>query len=357
VTEPSIYASEPYFQQFLGKALAARASDIHFKQGMPPAARVRGELIFFRTDPLTADDMLAVASHVVQSPNVRTQLGSLKEHDAAYAIPEIGRFRVNVYRQRGALAVVLRVIPLTIPTMEELGLPPACRFLAERERGLVLVVGAAGNGKSTSLAAMIGHLNRTQPLHIVTIEDPIEFLHTDDRSSVSQREVGLDTDSFADALRASLRQDPDVILVGEIRDETTMDIALKAAETGHLVFATLHTPDVSRTIGRVLALAPRAAGNAVEEMRQRLGDVLQGIVAQRLVPRADGQGVVLAAEVLVATGTARASIQRPEANPPLKEVMEKGRVPYGMQSFKMAFEDLVQKQLVDPALASQLAAF
>jgi twitching motility protein PilT len=266
----------------------------------------------------------------------------------------MGRFRVNVYRQRGSLGIVMRVIPTIIPTLDALGCPSACTYLAERERGLVLVVGAAGNGKSTTLAAMISHLNRTQPLHIVTIEDPVEFLHQDQRSSVSQREVGVDTDSFADALRGALRQDPDVILLGEIRDEVTMDIALKAAETGHLVFSTLHTPDVTRTVGRMLALAPKGQPGSAEEMRQRIGDALQGIIAQRLVPKRDG-GVVLTSEVLVCTGTARETIKRPDnRNPPLKDIMEKGAHPYGMRTFAMDIQRLINANLVDEAQLAQM---
>jgi twitching motility protein PilT len=204
---------------------------------------------------------------------------------------------------------------------------------------------------------MIGHLNHTQPLHIVTIEDPIEFLHTDNQSSISQREIGIDTRSFSDALRAALRQDPDVILVGEIRDETTLDIALKAAETGHLVLSTLHTPDVARTLGRMLALAPRGQPGSSDELRERIGDCLQGIVAQRLLPKKDGQGVVLAAEVLVATGTVREAVKRPENNPPLKELMEKGVHPYGMQTFEMHIKQLVQQGELDKESARSAAGF
>ncbi|MFM2420112.1 MAG: hypothetical protein RL385_4835, partial [Pseudomonadota bacterium] len=219
---------------------------------------------------------------------------------------------------------------------------PSVRSFCELNRGLVLVVGAAGNGKSSTLAAMLGDMNRSRRLHIVTIEDPIEFLHSDQLSSISQREVGLDTPSFAAALRAALRQDPDVILVGEIRDEETMDIALKAAETGHLVLSTLHTPDVMRTVGRVLSLCTTL--NA-QETRERFADALRGIVAQRLVSRADG-GVAAAIELLVNTSTARESIRRPDTNPPLKEVMERGSHPYGMQTFEMHFKELVRSGVI-----------
>jgi len=235
-----------------------------------------------------------------------------------------------------------------------LGAPSAAKLLAEKERGLVLVVGAAGNGKSSTLAAMVGHMNRTKAIHIVTIEDPIEFLHQDENASISQREVGLDTSSFAVALRAALRQDPDVIQVGEIRDHETMDIALKASETGHLVLTTLHTPDVSRTINRMLALFDQADPG---ELRDRIADSLQGIIAQRLLPRKDGQGLILCSEVLIVTGTARETIRRPEGNPPLKDIMEKGAHPYGMQTFEMHLKQLVQQNIVEKDVARAAAAF
>jgi twitching motility protein PilT len=350
----SVYASEDYFVQLLVKAVQANASDIHFKVGMPPAARVSGDLVFFRTDALSPADTMALASHVVPRGS---DLDSRREFDAAYSVDSVGRFRVNVFRQRGSIGIVMRVIALKIPSFEDLGAPAACRTLAERERGLVLCVGAAGNGKSTTLAAMLAYINATRAVHIVTIEDPIEYLHQDDRASVTQREVGVDTESFADALRASLRQDPDVILVGEIRDEITMDIALKAAETGHLVLSTLHTPDVTRTVGRILALAPKAQSSSSEDMRARLADCLQGVIAQRLLPRKDGSGVVLAAEVLVCTGIARATIKRPEGNPALKEIMEKGVHPYGMQTFGMEIDRLVARGVVDERTVNAMGGF
>jgi len=201
---------------------------------------------------------------------------------------------------------------------------------------------------------MVGHMNLTRAIHVVTIEDPIEFIHTDDKASISQREIGIDTPSFGVALRAALRQDPDVIQVGEIRDRETMDIALKAAETGHMVLTTLHTPDVARTINRMLALFDQTDSG---ELRDRIADSLQGIIAQRLLPRRDGQGLVLAAEVMVVTGTARETLRRPEGNPPLKEVMEKGVHPYGMQTFEMHLKQLVQQGLVDKELARAAASF
>jgi twitching motility protein PilT len=353
----SVYGNESYINQLLAKAVAAKASDIHLKVGIPPAARVRGDLVFFRTEPLRPEDTENIARVVIKDPKVKAEISTLREHDSAYAAAGVGRFRVNIYRQRGTIGIVMRAIPTKIPTFEDLGAPGPCAMLAEKDRGLVLVVGAAGNGKSSTLAAMIGHLNKSQPLHIVTIEDPIEFLHEDDKSSISQREVGIDTTTFADALRAALRQDPDVILVGEIRDELTLDIALKAAETGHLVLSTLHTPDVTRTVGRMLALAPKGQPGSSDEMRERIGDALQGVIAQRLLPRKDQTGLVLASEVLVATGTVREAIKRPEGNPGMKELMEKGTHPYGMQTFEMHLKQLLQQGLIDKDVARAAASF
>jgi twitching motility protein PilT len=344
VTSGSPYASEQYFHQLLGKAIAARARDVHLKVGQPPGARVRGELVYFRLDPIRPEDTDAVAHHVIGDPEVLRALVDLREHDTSYEAPGVGRFRVNVYRQRGTLAIVMRFIPFDIPTLEQLGAPRACKDLAEKDRGLVLCVGAAGNGKSSTLAAMLNHMNRNLSRHIVTIEDPIEFLHIDDRCSISQREIGADTKSFASALRAALRQDPDVIQVGEIRDGETMEIALKAAETGHLVLSTLHTPDVARTVNRMISLSE---GTNPDELRERLGDALQGVVAQRLLERADGQGMVLAAEVLVATGSVRETIKRPLGNPSLKELLEGGQHPYGMQTFEMHIKALVRDGILD----------
>jgi twitching motility protein PilT len=351
----SQYENREFLNQLLGKAVAARASDVHLKVGSPPAARVRGELFFFRSEPLRPEDLRAIARHVINAPDQLARIAELTELDGAYLADGVGRFRYNLYRQRGELGIAMRAIASEIPTFEKLGLPPPVAAMCEKDRGLVLVVGAAGNGKSSTLAAMIGHLNRTRALHIITIEDPIEFLHVDVKSSVSQREVGTDTQSFASALRAAMRQDPDVILVGEIRDEETMDTALKAAETGHLVLATLHTPDVTRTFGRMLSLAPKQM--PPDEWRERVAGTLQGVVAQRLLPRRDGQGVVLAAEVLVCSGSVRESIKRPEHSPSVKELMEKGVHPYGMQTFEMHLRHLVTQGIVDKDLAQRAAGF
>ncbi|HMI94569.1 MAG TPA: PilT/PilU family type 4a pilus ATPase [Polyangiales bacterium] len=342
---------EATFHDLLQRGSKYNASDALFKVGQPPAFRVSGSLHYLQGEKLRPEHTEALARIVMQRGRKPIgELSELMEHDTAYSVPGVGRYRVNVYRQRGTLALALRSIPLVIPTFEELGAPPVVRTLCEFERGLVLVVGAAGNGKSSTLASMIGYLNQTQRMHIVTIEDPIEFLHQDALGTISQREIGIDTPDFATALRAALRQDPDVILVGEVRDEETMDIALKAAETGHLVLATLHTPDVARTVGRVVSLTAQSDPN---EVRERLADNLKGVVAQRLIPAASGDGRVLVCEALVVTGTAHESIRKPDGSMPLKEVMERGVHPYGMQTFEMHLRQLVTTGQVSVDVARQ----
>jgi twitching motility protein PilT len=341
---------EPTFHELLQRGARYQASDALFKVGQPPAFRVAGSLHYLQGERLRPEHTLALASIVLSQSRYRGEVRDLSEFDTAYEVPGVGRYRVNVYRQRGSLALALRNIPLAIPSFEQLGLPASVRPLAELERGMVLVVGAAGNGKSSTLAAMIGYINETRRAHIVTIEDPIEFLHEDKLATISQREIGLDTQDFSTALRAALRQDPDVVLLGEIRDESTMDTALKAAETGHLVLSTLHTPDVTRTVGRILALTKSAEPG---ETRERLADNLKGIIAQRLLPAKDGETRVLAAELLVMTGTARESIRKPEKNPALKEVMERGVHPYGMQTFEMALRQLVSEGKLTVEVARQ----
>ena len=341
---------EATFHGLLQRGAKYRASDALFKVGQPPAFRVGGSLHYLQGERLRPEHTEALARIVLKRSRYHGELADLMEYDTAYGVAGVGRYRVNIYRQRGSLALALRNIPLQIPTFEELACPPVARTLAELERGLVLVCGAAGNGKSSTLAAMIGHLNQTRRAHIVTIEDPIEFLHSDNLATISQREIGLDTVDFATALRAALRQDPDVILVGEIRDEETMDIALKAAETGHLVLSTLHTPDVARTVGRVLSLVRHGDPT---ETRERFADNLKGVLAQRLLPTVDGEGRALAVEALVVTGSAREAIRRPDNGPPLKELMERGTHPYGMQTFEMALRALVTAGRVSVDVARQ----
>jgi twitching motility protein PilT len=329
---------EQTFHSLLTKGAQHEASDVLLKVGQPPALRVAGDLYYMQGEKLVAQNTLSVAEIVLAKSRFQGSIADLREYDCSYSVQGVGRYRVNIFRQRQSLALAMRSIPLNVPTFDQLETPAAVRGFASYDRGLVLVVGAAGNGKSSTLAAIINEMNRTRRLHIVTIEDPIEFIHPDALCSVSQREVGLDTNSFASALRAALRQDPDVILVGEIRDQETMEIALKAAETGHLVLSTLHTPDVQRTVGRVLSLLGM---KEVQETRERFADALRGVVAQRLVPRAEG-GMAAAVEVLINTPTARESLRKPEHNLPLKDVMERGVHPYGMQTFEMHIKDMVR---------------
>jgi len=351
VTTP--YASEAFLHQILAKAHAADASDVHLKVGQPPGARVRGDIVYFRADPLEPKDTEAVARLILmQRTKSLTALAGLRELDMSYEVPELGRFRVNVYLQRGSFAIVMRVIPATSPTFDQLKLPQNVRSLADRDSGLVLITGAAGQGKSWTLAALVSHIVATHPKHVVTIEDPIEFVHMDGRSSVSQREVGADTDSFATGVRGALRQDPNALMVADIRDAATMELVLQAAETGHLVLASLPTLDVERTMGRIVSMSANA-----RDTRDRLSDCLQAIVAQRLVSQADGEGRILATEVLLPTSSVRAALQHPEQNPPLRELMERGATAQGMHTFAQDIERLVKEGAIDAEVGRQALAF
>lgn len=335
------------FHELLRRGAEHAASDALFKVGQTPAFRVAGNLHYLQGDPLRAEHTRALCELVLAHSKLEATLDDLTEYDIAYEVPRLGRYRVNIFRQRGTLALALRNVPLQVPTAEALGCSPTVMQLAELKRGLVLVVGAAGNGKSSTLSAMVGHLNRTRRLHIVTIEDPIEFVHVDQLSTISQREVGLDTPSYASALRAALRQTPDVILLGEIRDEETMDIALKAAETGHLVLSSLHTPDVARTVGRIVALTERGDG---QDIRERLADNLKGVIAQRLL-LAEGGGHVLTQEIMVATGSAKEAIRGAPKALTFQEIMERGTHPYGMQTFEMHVRQLLSAGQISAAEA------
>lgn len=319
------------------------ASDIHFRPGDSPTFRVNGALRQMKGDKLSPAHTRQIAINVISDPLVHTQIESLQEYDTSYMLAGVGRFRVNVYRQRGCLALVLRVIPSEVPTIENQRLPAILKTIAANERGLVLVTGATGSGKSTTLAAMVHQINSTDSLHILTIEDPIEFLHRNVRSSISQREIGVDTSDFATALRTALRQDPDVILVGEMRDHETVDIALKAAETGHLVLSTVHTTDAAKTIGRLLSFFPAAEHDSV---RARLAETLKAVISQRLLSRADGQGLQLAMEILVQTKTVQEYILDGSRTSNIKDVIEKGRNNYGMQSFDQHLTELYKTGVI-----------
>ncbi len=314
--------------QVLADAVSRGASDVHVKVGSPPHMRLDGELVHACEEIVQAADTERVAFAIM--PKVRAEeFISTNEADFAYSLSGVGRFRVNVFRQRGTVGMVLRHILPGIPPMEELGLPPVCRRLAEEHRGLVLVTGPTGSGKTTTLAAMIDHVNATQARHIVTIEDPIEVLHSDKRSIINQREVGDDTADFLSALKRALRQDPDVILIGEMRDPETVWAALSAAETGHLVFSTLHTMGAAETINRVIDFFPPYQQ---QQVRMSLAGALKGIISQRLVARGDREGRVPAMEVLVATGRVFDKIADSTQTHELEEIIADGEF-YGMQTF------------------------
>jgi len=319
-------------QQALHDVVEHDGSDLHVKVGSPPMLRIAGELQPLPgACTLTPADTEQALEEMLTHPARLQELEAENEVDFAFAVPGLARFRVNAFRQRGSISIVCRVIPYGVTTIAELGLPEAVRELAEEPRGIVLVTGTTGSGKSTTLAAMVDHVNETAARHIVTIEDPIEFLHTDKRSVINQREIGSDTGSFGRALRRVLRQDPDIILIGEMRDEETVRTALSAAETGHLVLSTLHTADAAETINRVIDFFPP---HQHRQVRSMLAGTLRGVISQRLLP-AIGGGRVAALEVLRTTGRVRDAILDPEQTTRLAGIISEGGY-YGMQTFDQA---------------------
>jgi twitching motility protein PilT len=338
--------------RLLAHAVKHGASDIHFLVGNRPSFRIDGVLRPLKHAVLEPADTMRVGINLLGEA-AKEQLTEAQEHDASYSLDGAARFRVNIFRQRGSLCAILRVISSAVPTIDELALPERIRQLAEEERGLVLVTGATGSGKSTTLAAMIHHINLNRAAHILTIEDPIEFLHRNKKASVSQREVGPDTRNFTTALRAALRQDPDVIMVGEMRDAETIDVALKAAETGHMVFSTVHTTDAAKTIGRLVGVFPAEEQHSV---RLRLSETLKGIVSQRLLPRADGAGRVVVPEIMVTTKTIQECIREPTKTGEITDVIEKSRDQYGMQSFDQELSRLYKAGVIDLEVAKSAAS-
>ncbi len=314
--------------ELLQRTIDLGASDLHLKAGRAPTVRVDGRLESLVERPVTADECAEIASELL--PEYRLEkFASRGEMDVAYEAPGIGRFRINVFRQQGNVSLAIRYVVPKVPTLVELGLPPIVSRMAEEADGLVLVTGSTGSGKSTTLASMIAHINRTRDAHVVTIEDPVEFRHEDDRCLISQREVGQDTENFRSALKMVLRQDPDVILIGEMRDAETVWAAITAAETGHLVFATLHTTTATEAVNRVLDFFP---ANQHGQVRSSLAGSLRGIVGQRLVPRADLQGRVPVVETLVATGRVFDRIIDAERSHEIEDIIRDGAY-YGMQLF------------------------
>jgi twitching motility protein PilT len=324
-------------------AIKGGASDIHLKAGLPPMFRVDGSLVPLKdAQRLSPDDIGRIAFSIMNTFQ-KEKFKEEYEIDLAYGVPGLGRFRVNVFMQRGTVGIVLRVIPFKILTIEQLTLPKIIEKIASEERGLVLVTGTTGSGKSTTLAAMIDYVNTNRTAHVITVEDPIEFLVRDKRSVVNQREVGVDTKSFARALRSALREDPDVVLVGEMRDLETIEIALTAAETGHLVFSTLHTLDAPETITRIVAAFPPYQQ---KQVRLQLGSILKAVISQRLVPRADGRGRVAAVEILRASARVKELIEDKDRTKELHDAISQGVTTYGMQTFDQSLMGLLTAQII-----------
>ncbi len=338
--------------RLLRRLADADGSDLHLKVGSPPRIRVNGDLFRLQdeTGPQPAD-LEGIAKEIMHE-RLWANFEEHHEADFAYAIMGLGRFRVNAYRQRGSVGMVFRLVRSSARTFEDLFLPEPVRRLADEQRGLVLVTGPTGSGKTTTLAAMVDHINRTRECHIVTIEDPIEVLHRDEVAAISQREVGFDTESFITALRAALREDPDVILVGEMRDAETVATALSAAETGHLVFSTLHTIDCVETINRIIDFFP---ANQQKQARISLAGALRGTICQRLVPTNDGSGRVPALEIMVVNGRIQQSISDPARGTDINQIIREGEY-YGMQTFDQALVNLLEQGMIDLRAATQAAS-
>lgn len=327
------------------------ASDVHMKAGLPPIFRIKGDLRTVKDVPPLTKEVLKNFANAIMSERLRQQFEQCWDVDLAYASQDGVRYRVNVFQQRGTVGMVMRLIPPDVPPFETLNLPAKVLELATEERGLVLVTGITGSGKSTTLAAMVDSINARRAAHIVTIEDPVEYTFRDRRSVVNQREVGFDTISFSRALRAALRQDPDVVLVGEMRDLETVEIAMTAAETGHLVLSTLHTIDAVETVNRIISLYPP---HQQAQARLQLMTVLKGVVSQRLIPRADGKAMIPAVEILVNTARVKELIADPKRTREIRDAINTGRDPYGMISFDQSLTELVQRHIItyDDAVAN-----
>ena len=329
-----------HINDLLRTAVERGASDLHLKVGAYPMMRVQGVLSPVSDEQkLDHEDVVAMSAAIMSASQAEKFVAS-QEVDLAYSVAGLGRFRCNIFQQRGTVGLVLRVIPMQIRTIEELDLPPVLKKIAAEERGLVLVTGTTGSGKSTTLAAMIDYINRTRSAHVMTVEDPIEFLHRDNKSMVNQREVAVDTRSFAQALRSALRQDPDVILVGEMRDFETIETGLLAAETGHLVFSTLHTLDATETINRIIAVFPP---HQQKQIRLQLASVLKAVISQRLIPRVDGAGRAPAVEVMISTPFIRECIVDKDKTHQIPGAIASGTSQYGMQTFDQSIFGLFQQ--------------
>ena len=335
----------------LGVGIKKGASDIHLEVGYPPAYRIRGELFAAKLDRLTAPETLALAQQILGKGDSFFSGGRL-DVDRGFGIAGVSRFRASIFYQRGSIGLVLRVIPFEVPSFSQLNLPKVVESIASARSGLVLVTGATGNGKSTTIATLLDHANKTDRVHIVTVEDPIEYILQPDKAVVIQREVGVDTATYSSALRAALRQDPDIIMVGELRDHETADTCLKAAETGHLVVSSLHTPDVHRTVGRFVGLFP---GEEHASVRQRLADNLKAVLSLRLVMRQDGTRLVPAVEVLLVTRHIQEAIRDPAKTETLPALMEKAHDDVGMQTFDQHLVEMCRANVINTETARRAA--
>jgi twitching motility protein PilT len=334
---------ENELNRILQIAVKGGASDIHIKAGLPPIFRVDGSLLPLRDAARMSPEDIGRMAAAIMSKQQRDMFQQSLDLDMSHGVPGVGRFRVNVFQQRGSIGMVFRVIPFKVKTIEELMLPESIRKLSDEKRGMILVTGATGSGKSTTMASMVDYINSSRTDHIITIEDPIEFLIRDKRSIINQREIGNDTTTFARSLKAALRQDPDVIMVGEMRDLETIEIAMMAAETGHLVMSTLHTVDAAEAVNRICTAFPPHQRDAA---RYQFANLFRGVVAQRLIPRADGRGRVPAVEVMLSTGRIREMIMEKSTSRAITEQISQGVDSYGMQTFDQSLMFLLQNGLI-----------
>jgi len=331
-------------EKIIKAAVDRGASDLHIKAGDVFRARIDGKLTPLTKQALTPEQTRSIALRFIPNEEDRARIDKIQDYDCSWGAQGIGRFRVNILKQRSSFMIVMRVIPFEVPTFEKLHLPAVLKNIAETERGMILVTGVTGSGKSSTMAALINHINATQHKHILSLENPIEFLHRDIQSSITQREIGVDTDSFKMGLRAALRQDPDVILIGEMRDGETIDTAMKAAETGHLLVSTLHTADTTSTVLRILAMFPP---EEQEVVRVRLADSLAAIVSQRLLPRKNAKGRAVALEIMINTPTIKDLILDSSRTGEIRDFIAEGREQYGMQTFDQHLADLVTNDDVE----------
>lgn len=335
-------------EKIIQAAVERGASDLHIKAGDVFRARIDGKLVPLTKQALTPEQTKSIALRLITNEDDRARIDRINDYDCSWGAPGIGRFRVSILRQRSSFMIVMRVIPFEVPSFDRLAVPPVLRQIAEAERGLILVAGMTGSGKSTMMAALVNHINQHQNKHIVTLENPIEFLHRDLQSSITQREIGVDTESFRIGLRAALRQDPDVLLIGEMRDAETIDTAMKAAETGHLVISTVHTPDAQSTVLRLLAMFPPEEQDVA---RVRLAESLHAVISQRLLPRKASAGRVAALEIMLVTPTIRELLLDRDRVGEIRDHIAEGHEPYAMQTFDQHLEALVHSGMIDQTVA------